>query len=128
MFDKVKAAARAIWEFCGPDPKTQPAHFEHWICQGIAADGTEFEHEGGWVLVSGLRSKDAIRWLMIEVEKNGYFRDAHMVFPLATTVSADWVKTAEIDGPIPYDKYDFQIDFTYDQVMAAIAAGRKLQK
>lgn len=128
MFDKVKAAARAFLEFWGPDPKTEPAHFEHWICQGTAADGTEFEHEGGWVLVSGLRSRDAIEYLMDGIARDGYFRDATVVFPLATVTSADWRMLDDMDGPIPYDKFDFQIVYTYSEMMKKIAAGRKLQK
>lgn len=128
MLDKIKAAARTFWEVCGPDPKTEPAHFEHWICQGIAADGTEFEHEGGWVLVSGLRSRDAIMYLMDGIVRDGYFRDATVVFPLATVTSADWGQLDSMDGPIPYDKFDFQIVHTYSEMMKKIAAGRKLQK
>lgn len=127
MFDKMKNAARAFVEFWKSDA-TEPAHFEHWICQGVAADGTEFEHEGGWVLVSGLVKKDAIPWLMCGVKADGYFRDAHLIIPLATTATADWQKVEEIDGVIPYDKYDFQIDHTYTQMMERLAAGQKLLK
>lgn len=128
MLDNIKNAINAFIKFWGPDPKTEPAHFEHWICQGTAADGTEFEHEGGWVLVSGLVKKDAIPWLMAGIKSDGYFRDAHLVIPLSTAVLADWQKVEEIDGVIPYDKFDFQINFTRAQMMEKLTAGQKLLK
>lgn len=128
MFDKLKEFGKGFIEFWGPLPATEHALFEHWICQGVAADGTEFEHEGGWVLVSGLTHKDGIRWLMDKVTANGYFRDAHVVFPLATVVSADWQKVETLSGPIPYDQFDFQIDFTRSQVLEKLAEGKKLSE
>lgn len=126
MFDKIKDFLGAAADFFGAPPKTEPAHFEHWICQGVAADGTEFEHEGGWVLVSDLVSKDAIPWLMTKVKNAGYFRDAHMVFPLTTVISADWQKTEDAYGIIPYCECRLQIDYTTAQMKEKLDAGKKL--
>lgn len=127
MFDKIKDFLGAAADFFGAPPKTEPAHFEHWICQGVAADGTEFEHEGGWVLVSDLVSKDAIPWLMTKVKNAGYFRDAHMVFPLTTVVSADWQKIGDNYGVIPYCECRLQVDYTHTQMVEKLAAGEKLK-
>lgn len=119
-------AIKSFKDFWGRPPKTEDARFERWICSGVAADGTEFEHEGGWVLVTGLKSEDAIPWLMMQVKHDGYFRDAHLVFPLSTVAIADWSKAEEMSGPIPYGPYDLQINFTRAQVLEKLAAGRKL--